>query len=224
MFLHLLVSCVRVGHILCAPESCRRLRWNRQDGIEQFIAAFLSRWCCWLDHTHSLHHAPCPAHNVHCAEAHSQNVLLLEGCSHLPRCAVIVECLAILADRSNTHRRAYFRPLHTSQTTRGSPTGPIRAGNIQTALSRGSQSILVSQISFVHASPPICFQPNRHSWKAVDLSILLAAQRIPPTLQGHFEHESPRGAPPKVHNYRIPALAPRASAARLRLRYRHMPG
>ena len=65
-------------------------------------------------------------------------------------------------------------------------------------------------------------QPNRHPRKAVDLPLLLAAECLPSSLQGHIQHESSIRATPQVHHHRIHALAWCRCSTHLPIRRGHL--
>lgn len=113
------------------------------------------------------------------------------------RRSFVVERMAVLQDRSHSHRRPHLCPLHPPQAARRSPASPLRARHMQASLPRRAQSLLVSPVPS-HTIPRRLYlprhtlQPNRHPRQTLDMSLLLATQRFPSTLQRHLKHQSPR--------------------------------
>ena len=66
------------------------------------------------------------------------------------RRSTVVERMALVANRSNTHGSPHRRTLHSPQTTRRPPSSSVRACNVQTSLSCRPQSILVSRHRLHH--------------------------------------------------------------------------
>jgi len=65
----------------------------------------------------------------------------------LSRRPIVMECLAVIPHRGDENCRPDIGVIHTSEAQRGPSSSAVRAGSMQTALSRNSQSLLVRILS-----------------------------------------------------------------------------
>ena len=138
------------------------------------------------------------------------------------RRAVVVERVAVVSHRGYSHGGAYRGALHAPEAARGPPPRPLRARHLQTALPGRAQPILVRPRDVVAAPTHPRPQPDRRPREALDLPLLPRQECVSAALQGHLEHEPPRGAPPKIHDDRVHACPAGGRAPHLPLRRRYL--
>lgn len=124
--------------------------------------------------------------------------------SRIESTRTVVPIAAVSATRGDV---ADGTAVHAAQGAHRPAAGAVRARDVQGAVPRYPEPVL----------------PDRRARQAVDLPVLPPAQRVPAALQGHFDQQPARRAPPQVYHHRVHPRQASPDPAHLPLRRRHLP-